>query len=73
VDEDLVEDRPALAAQFDREWTTVEARLDRPSADLPPGRRVEAAGALEGDLERLEDLDREPARPLAKLELGRRQ
>ena len=59
VDEDLLEGRPALAAELDREASRRAAgrRSPRCFSVVPGSRREPAAGALELGLERLEDVD----------------
>ncbi len=74
VDEHLLEDRPALAADLDRQLAARQPGLDRGPPQLPgPLRREPAAGLLELDLDRLEHLDDEPPGAVAQRLLGGRQ
>ena len=74
VDEDLLEDRPALAAEPRPGTSRRAAGLDRGAPDrVAPVARDAAAGPLELDLARLEDVADERAGPRLELELGRRQ
>jgi hypothetical protein len=76
VDDDLLEHRPALAADVSRERATDETGLDRLATDATPDIWIEApARALEIELERLQDVSGESARTLLQLELlgGQRQ
>ena len=74
VDQDLLEQRPALAADLLREAAAVEAGVDGLRLDVSGDVGVEAAaGGLEPDLERLEDLAREPPRSILERELVRAQ
>ena len=68
VDEDLLDDRPALAARVDRHRAAVEPRRDRGAPDrIAPIARHPAARPLELGLARLELVADE--RPSARLEL----
>ena len=70
MDEDLLDRRPALAADLDRQRPTGQARRDRRVADVRADLRGEAAaGPLEVDLDRLEHVLHERARPGLKLEV----
>ena len=67
-------DRPALAADLDRERAAVQPRLDRGAAGSGRPSRADApAGALELDLERLEDVAHERAGARLELELRGRE
>ena len=72
MDEDLLEDGPALAAELARERPAVEPGVDRRALQLVAGRRREPpAGPLELGLDRLEDVDDVGAGARLELELGR--
>ena len=74
VDEDLLEHRPALTADLLREAAAVKSRVDRLRLDVAGDVRVDpATRGLETDLERLEDLAREPSRSILERELVRAQ
>ena len=71
VDEDLLEERPALAADLSREAAAVQVGLDGPGLDLAGDVGLDPATArLEFDLERAEDLTSEAARSILQLELS---
>ena len=72
MDEDLLEDRPALAAEPTAEATRRAARRRCAAWRIvhPPAARHVAAGALELRLERLEDVPDERACPGLEVELG---
>jgi hypothetical protein len=74
VDEDLLEDRPALPADLAWQRAAVEPGVDRRPPDRhPPLARNAAPGQLELDLARLEDLADERPRACLQLALGRAQ
>ena len=74
VDEDLLEDRPALTADRPRQRTAMEPGLDRGRPDrVPPVTRHPPAGPLEFGLSRLELVLDERACPGLEFELGWRQ
>jgi hypothetical protein len=74
VDEDLFEHRPALAADVGRQRATDEPGPDRRVTNGSPSVGVDApARSLEVGFERLEDVARESARSILKLELSGRQ
>ena len=74
VDEHLLEHRPSLTADLDRQRAAVEAGLDRRRADRrAPCRAASGRRPLELDLERLEDLAHERAGARLELELVGRQ
>ena len=74
MDEDLLQRRPALAAELDGERATVEASLDRgPSGRVPAVARDAAAEPLELGLQRLEHVGHVGAGTRLQLELGRRE
>jgi hypothetical protein len=71
VDDDLLEDRPALAADVGRERPGDEARFGRRLADPASGLGAEVpTRALEFELERLKNLTREATRSILELELS---
>ena len=74
VDDDLLGDRPALAAVLARERATREPGLDAQAPELARLRRRQSTtGAFDVALERLQDLDHEAPRALAQGRLGRSQ
>ena len=71
MDEDLLDDRPALAADLDRQRAAVEPGLDGGATDrVAPVARDAPVGTFELGLARLEDVADERPRPRLELELG---
>jgi hypothetical protein len=70
MNDDLLEHRPALAADLGRQRATDQSGPDRLVANVSPDVGVDApARALEVELEGLEDLAREATRSIPKVDL----